>query len=454
MQFKKMFKVVFVDFMALLVGIINGFLLPKFLDIESYAYIKTFLLYVGYSGVFHFGFSDGMYILLGGKNINDVKKEKIKGYLITLIKIIIIVSIILIFINIFMIKKLIFTFFIIYTIPFQITLFASLLYRATGEFDKYIIIRSTINLFSLISTLVTIFILPNPIIYILIQTMGYIFIAFVYLISIFSQKIKSEKIQINEIKLLINTGFIIMIANTVNNLFLSLDRLVIKVKFSVTDFAYYSFGVSMLSLFTTLISSVTVIFYPYLAKSNGDRKMVENIKNYIIIICSFAPTGYFILELIVKIFIDKYINSLDILGILILTIPFMTVINVVYSNLYKVENRGKEYLIVAIKILIVALSLNILTIFLKGTCINIAYATLLSLIIWYVYSSRHFLGLKIKYKEVVYLFIYIISYIIIREININPLLKAIIFSFIIFINILTFYNSDVKELIKLIIKKE
>ena len=132
----------------------------------------------------------------------------------------------------------------------------------------------------------------------------------------------------------------------------------------------------------------------------------------------------------------------------------MTVINVVYSNLYKVENRGKEYLIVAIKILIVALSLNILTIFLKGTCINIAYATLLSLIIWYVYSSRHFLGLKIKYKEVVYLFIYIISYIIIREININPLLKAIIFSFIIFINILTFYNSDVKELIKLIIKKE
>ena len=44
MNFKKMFKVVFVDFMALFVGILNGFLLPKFLTIDSYAYIKTFLL--------------------------------------------------------------------------------------------------------------------------------------------------------------------------------------------------------------------------------------------------------------------------------------------------------------------------------------------------------------------------------------------------------------------------
>ena len=143
MNFKKMFKVVFVDFMALFVGILNGFLLPKFLTIDSYAYIKTFTLYIGYSGIFHLGFSDGIYILLGGKSINDINKEKIKGYLLALLKILSLVSICFIIINIFIIKDVIFTCFILYTIPFQVILFVSLLYRATGEFDKYIIIMLT-----------------------------------------------------------------------------------------------------------------------------------------------------------------------------------------------------------------------------------------------------------------------------------------------------------------------
>lgn len=453
MDLKKLFKVIFVDFIALLVGVLNGFLLPKFLSIESYAYIKTFALYIGYSGMFHLGFSDGMYILLGGKSINEIKKEEIKGYMIILLKILAIMSIILIMINILILKDIIFTCFILYTISFQVTLFVSLLYRATGEFNKYIIIRSILNMFNLIATLSTVFIFNSPIIYIMIQVIAYLILALIYLKKIVINKVKAKKISKNEIKLLISTGFIIMIANTVNNLFFSLDRWVVKLNFTINDFAYYSFGVSMLTLFTTLIGSITIVFYPYLAKNNGKEKIINNIKNYIILICSFAPAGYFILELIVNTYIYKYSPSLDVLGILILSIPFMTVINVVYSNLYKTSNRGRVYLKTAIVIISIAISLNIIVIILHGNSTSIAYTTLISLIIWYIYSSKHFKELKIELKEIIYLSTYIITYILIKHLYINSILKAIIFIIIMFSLILIFYKTELIEMMKFLLKR-
>lgn len=454
MDFKKLFKVIFVDFIALLVGVLNGFLLPKFLNIESYAYIKTFTLYIGYSGIFHLGFSDGMYILLGGKNISEIKKEKIKGYMIILVKILTVMSIILIIANILIVKDIIFTCFILYTIPFQITLFTSLLYRATGEFNRYIIIRSILNVFNLIATLSVVFILKSPIIYIGIQIIGYLVIALIYLKKIIFNKVKIEKISKEEVKLLINTGFIIMIANTVNNLFFSLDRWVVKLNFTINDFAYYSFGVSMLTLFTTLIGSITIVFYSYLAKNNGDKKIINSIKNYIMLICSFAPAGYFILELIVNLYIDKYIPSLDVLGILILSIPFMTLINVVYSNLYKATNRGKLYLKTAIIIILIALILNIFVIIIGGDSTSVAYATLISLIIWYIYSSRHFNGLEIKLKEIIYFSIYIIAYVLIKYLHTSSILKAFLFSINMIITISIFYRREFIDAMRLLLKKK
>ena len=63
----------------LIVIIITGFLVPAFLSLDQYAYLKTFTLYIGYVGVLHFGFIDGLYIKYGGKRENDLDKSILKG---------------------------------------------------------------------------------------------------------------------------------------------------------------------------------------------------------------------------------------------------------------------------------------------------------------------------------------------------------------------------------------
>lgn len=86
MKISKYLKVILVDFLGLIVGIISGFLIPKVFNIDQYAFYRTYTLYISYVGMFHFGFSDGIYIILGGKSKDDIKKSKIKGYFRSLIK--------------------------------------------------------------------------------------------------------------------------------------------------------------------------------------------------------------------------------------------------------------------------------------------------------------------------------------------------------------------------------
>lgn len=57
-------------------SILTSFLLPKFLSVETYATIKTFQLYVGYVGLLHLGYVDGMYIKNGGKKLSELSSEK------------------------------------------------------------------------------------------------------------------------------------------------------------------------------------------------------------------------------------------------------------------------------------------------------------------------------------------------------------------------------------------
>lgn len=77
MNMRKALKVIFVEIITLVIGIISGFLLPKVLSVNGYVIIKTFSLYIAYSGMTHLGFSDGMYIVLGGKKIEKLDEGKI-----------------------------------------------------------------------------------------------------------------------------------------------------------------------------------------------------------------------------------------------------------------------------------------------------------------------------------------------------------------------------------------
>ena len=78
MNFKKGMAYVFLATgIGFVINLITNFILPKFLSVETYADIKLYQLYITYVGILHFGFSDGMYLRLGGKKVNDINRKEL-----------------------------------------------------------------------------------------------------------------------------------------------------------------------------------------------------------------------------------------------------------------------------------------------------------------------------------------------------------------------------------------
>ncbi|MBF8984612.1 hypothetical protein IZY60_13785 [Lutibacter sp. B2] len=448
MRLKKVFKVIFVDCFSLLVGILNGLFLPKIFNIDQYSFFKTFGLYASYAGIFHFGFSDGIYILLGGKKEKDIDKEKVRGYYELLLKIEIIVLTVFIFMNVVIIKNIVFRYFILYVFPFQMVHFFRLYYRSIGKFDSYSLLQASITTIGLINTLLTVFFFKSPDIYIVIQILSYIVVAIYISFRFYLHHPCSKKVSFKEFRYIVELGFTVMIANTVAELFFSLDRWFLKFGFSSNEFAYYSFAVSMLTIFIKLINSVMILLYPYFSVNITDDKSRKVMKKYLIIITSFAPTSYFVLKYIVGNYLNEYIKSIDILGILILAVPFIALINILYSNLYKASKSVKKYLTIVCLMFCVTLILNVLSYLIFKNPIMIACATVTSFFIWYLYSSKDFEGLEVTRREILFFIVYFITFSIVLKFKFGIILPGLVFVIVIAVSEWIFFREHVTSLIK------
>ena len=134
LKFKKGFLYVFTaNFLNLLIGIITGFILPKLLSIESYSDIKLFQLYITYVGILHLGFSDGMYLKYGGKEIEASQNENILSEFKTFKIFQIIVTISAVIVTLFL-KKYVLFFCALSILPVNIGNYLRQLYQAVGKF--------------------------------------------------------------------------------------------------------------------------------------------------------------------------------------------------------------------------------------------------------------------------------------------------------------------------------
>ena len=77
---KNVLMVVSSNVLTILVSLFTGFILPKELSIEDYAYYRVYLLYIAYAGFFHFGFVNGIYLKYGNLDVNQIPKKIFRTY--------------------------------------------------------------------------------------------------------------------------------------------------------------------------------------------------------------------------------------------------------------------------------------------------------------------------------------------------------------------------------------
>lgn len=79
-------------------------------------------------------------------------------------------------------------------------------------------------------------------------------------------------------KKIVLSGFVLLLADMVANLILTLDRQFVSALFDINTYSIYSFAYSMLRIVILAISAIATVLYPTLK-----RMSVEQMKNHIII---------------------------------------------------------------------------------------------------------------------------------------------------------------------------
>ena len=157
---KNIIKVGLSNIFTLIAGILVGFIIPKIMtngdSTADYGYYKIFTLYLGYVGLFHFGFCDGIYLLYGGKSFEDLDKTKFRTYskfylIFEMIITLIITSISLCFVNTN--YGFIFVFLGINLLAENVTNYYQIISQITGRFNELSIrniIKSALTIIAVI----------------------------------------------------------------------------------------------------------------------------------------------------------------------------------------------------------------------------------------------------------------------------------------------------------------
>ena len=440
-------KVFSANFLQLVSSVIIGFIVPSILSIQGYADLKTYTLYISYIGFFSLGFLDGLYIKYGGRKLEDINKSNLKGEHNFLVILQLVISIVLILIS--FIKKDIILFLLgISILPIMIAAFHKNIFQATGNFDKY---SKIIYIYSfsymILNVILAIFFKNQNYIYYCLTTLGANLISIIVIEFKFLYNFRVEKTTISRKDIInnIKVGFFILLGNLSVVALFGIDKLFVKIFLTTEDFAYYSFAVSMLNIINVLVNAISVTFYNYLF-SNNNSENINKLKRYLIALGGAASLGFFALSFIVCKFITKYIPSLDIIAITFAVFPYMILINALYVNLYKVDKNEKKYFKVVFGILIISIIYNIIAIIIFKNTISVAFATILTLITWVIYSTRDLEKVVNEINMYIYMFLLTISFLICAH-YFNWIYGGIIY-FIIYLIATYFFNKEVLTDIK------
>lgn len=408
---KSIVQVMFSNLSTIVSGVLVGFVLPKIMSVESYGLYKTFTLYASYLGLFSLGIIDGIVLKYGEKNYDELDRTKFRSYfkwycLIHIIFLIIICSLtffsennefnfILIFLGIYMISG-------------NITGYFQQISQITMRFRELSLRKILQSFFNVVIILILYFAYRKGItityhnylkLWMLVNVVLALWYVFTYRDIVFSpcQPLRDTFLDIKELVL---TGFPLLFANLCSSLILTLDRQFVNLLFSTNEYAVYAFAYNMLSLITVGTSAISTVLYPVLKRTNSSN-LESNYDTLIVILLSIVFAVmliFFPISLLIKGFLPKYIDAINIFRVIFPGLAISSTITVIMHNYYKAFGDNLLFFKKSIVVLLVSGVANYIAYFLFGTTISISVASIATMIFWYIFVEQYFVR-KCGYKR-------------------------------------------------------
>lgn len=436
---------------------------PKVLGVVEYGYYKTFTLYLVYAMLLHFGFPDGILLMYGGKNYQEINQNEFRTYTRFFICFQTIISVLIVGISLAVcrgMKRYIFCMIGIDALVVNLATYYKFISQAVMQFKEYTL-RNIIQAVMQILVLGVIVALdkleilqPNGVFYIfcivLIDAAMLVWYMRTYKDLTFG-KADSIRKCIPKIKEIFTVGILLTISFQVAHLVFFLDSQMVEILFDVETYSLYAFAYSITNMITAIISAIATVMFPSLKR----LKMQDAVSKFpmlmatvsVIVFCML--TMYFPLTWFIKWFLPDYTQSLRYLQIIMPGLALSSCINLIIFTYYKVLNQLKQYLYIALVILLAGGILNCGGYVLFHEPMAFSIASIITLLIWYLCS----VGFLVKsfhtkwLKNFVYVLTEMLIFYIVNSMWSNSWKAMLLYLIGVIVTTCLVYQNDVGRLI-------
>lgn len=351
----------FAQIISLLVSFMLGIIVPKFINEYQYAYWHTFLLYVSYVGVLHFGLLDGIVLRYAQYDYEDLDKDIIRSQFAALL---VLCSISCFVLTIFSFGKAGLTGTITVLVACgiitkNIFAFNSFLFQLTNRINKYAFVVITQRLaYGVFVLLLIVFRQQNYIWYCIADLAGDCFgiiLSIIYNKELYFGKLMPVREILSEMKQNISAGIFLLIANWTAMLLVGSAKMVIEWKWGTLVFGKTAFAFSVSNLVLAFVSAISVVLFPALKRMKQESlpSFYKELRNIVSPLLFLGLIFYYPECWLLEKWLPAYTSSLSYLGLLTPIVVYTTKVSLLTNNYLKAYRKEK-----------VLFSLNILSVLL------------------------------------------------------------------------------------------
>lgn len=347
-------------------SVVTTLLIPKVLGIEEFGYWQLFIFYIGYVGVFHFGLSDGVYLINGGISRSEIDKKDINSqfWMISAAQtgIAVMIAAVAIF-GSFGADR---TFVLLATAAMIVVNNAALYWgyvcqamNETRVFSFSVALESVLFLVPLSLLLVGGIQLFEPYItaYVLAKACRLAY-CLIKCRDFLSAGIEPLKDILSSCRESIAVGIKLMIANTTGSLIVGAIRFLVDANWGIEIFSSVSFSLSLVSFFLLFISQASMVLFPSLRQA-GIEEVSSFFQNARSVLACILPIAYVLYAPIcwaLGVWLPEYSDSLSLFALILPLCVFDGRMDIIGTTYLKVLR--KEGLLLKINIGALAISLS------------------------------------------------------------------------------------------------
>lgn len=339
--------------LSMLVGLLLSLVVPKFITIEQYAYWQTFILYIGFAGIFHFGLLDGLMLRYSQYDVDALDKKLIRSqfkWMLVILTAISFIGIIIAFCIADTTNRNIILLLAIGVISKNLFTYNSYLLQLTNRIQNYAEVLICQRGVYAIIVVALLLLKADRFEYFCIAELVGDFTACLYSRKYNKELYLGKSVSIAEslsdLKLNLIAGIFLMIANWSSVLVLGVSRMFVNWHWNSDIFGKVSLSFTLTHFVLSFIVPISVVLFPSLKRLDEERlpETYVSIRRKLMPPLMLSLVLYYPISYFLKIWLPNYSDSLIYLAYLMPIIVSTTLISLLTNNYLKAYRKERTLL--------------------------------------------------------------------------------------------------------------